>query len=54
MVYRSSNIEISTLGSAMESGSMGDVIKVKNSKSNMVVTGTIVGSNLVKIMGLQQ
>jgi len=53
MIYRTKNMEISTTGEALQPGSDGDMIRVKNTKSGLVVAGTVAGSNLVKVAGME-
>jgi len=54
MVYRANNLEISTTGQSLDKGSLGDTVRVRNGKSGAIVSGTVAGSNLVKVMGLNQ
>jgi len=52
MVYKAKNLEISTTGQSLDKGSLGDTVRVRNGKSGAIVSGTVAGSNLVKVMGL--
>lgn len=52
MIYRASGMAISAVGLAMENGSTGDVISIKNSNSNRVVRGVITNHNEVEVSSL--
>lgn len=47
MIYRSNNLEIRTLGEALDSGAKGDVIRVKNLASKTIVDGVVESGNIV-------
>lgn len=49
LIYRSQNLEIKTLGVAMEGGAVGDVIRVRNSDSKAMLSGVVEANNLVRI-----
>ncbi|MTJ82614.1 MAG: flagellar basal body P-ring formation protein FlgA [Telmatospirillum sp.] len=49
MVLKSGTMSLSTQGHAVEQGSVGDVIRVTNSHSNLTVEGRIEGTNLVSV-----
>jgi flagella basal body P-ring formation protein FlgA len=49
MFFRSQNLEIKTLGEALEPGAKGDVIRVRNLSSKAIVQGTVESSNRVLI-----
>jgi flagella basal body P-ring formation protein FlgA len=49
IVYDNGNITINTTGIALESGAIGDVIKVKNAKSNAIIQAVVESANIVKI-----
>ncbi len=51
ILYKSSILEISAKGKAMESGYVGDKIRIKNDQSKRILTGTIVDGETVKIAG---
>lgn len=51
IIYSSGVINLKTVGIAMGNGAVGDMIKVKNSSSGMVLLGQIVNKNTVKIGG---
>ena len=44
-----SNLNIVVEGIALNQGSIGDVIQVKNRRMNKTYTGTVVGENKVEI-----
>ncbi|TAE32098.1 MAG: flagella basal body P-ring formation protein FlgA [Alphaproteobacteria bacterium] len=47
MTYNTPTMHISTVGEALEDGGMGDMIRVRNSTSSMVVRAKILSSNEV-------
>jgi flagella basal body P-ring formation protein FlgA len=49
LVYKTPNIEIKTLGEAMENGALGTVIKVKNVSSKSIIQGIVESDNVVRI-----
>lgn len=49
IIYNQNNIKLRTVGIAMESGAVGDSIKVKNENSNIIVHAIVVGKNLVEV-----
>ncbi|MDR3438533.1 flagellar basal body P-ring formation chaperone FlgA [Telmatospirillum sp.] len=49
MVLKSGAMSLSTQGHAIEQGSVGDVIRVSNSHSNLTVEGKIEGPNIVSV-----
>ena len=49
ILYKSAILEISAKGKAMESGYVGEKIKIKNEQSKKILTGTIVDSETVEI-----
>ncbi len=51
IIYSSGVINLKTVGVAMGNGAVGDMIKVKNSSSGVVLLGQIVSKNTVKIGG---
>ena len=51
IVYDSGIINLKTVGTAMDTGAVGDMIKVKNSSSGAVLLGQIINKNTVKIGG---
>ena len=49
IIYSQNNIKLRTLGIALQSGAVGDNIKVKNESTGIVVHGTVAGKNLVEV-----
>ena len=49
LIYKTRNLEIRTLGEAMDSGAKGEVIRVKNLASKSVLQGTIEAADNVRI-----
>ncbi len=49
LFYKSRNIEIKTFGEALDSGAMGDVIRVRNTASKVVVQGKVESSDSVRV-----
>jgi flagella basal body P-ring formation protein FlgA len=49
ILYKSAILEISAKGVAMESGYVGEKIRIKNDQSKKVLTGTILDSETVEI-----
>ncbi len=49
MIYKSNNLEIKTLGEAMDSGAKGDVIRVKNLASKSIISGVVESSDSVRV-----
>lgn len=49
LIYKTPNLEIKTLGEAMESGAQGTVIKVKNTSSKAILVGTVEGEGRVRV-----
>jgi len=49
IIYSQSNIKLRTSGIALQSGAVGDNIKVKNESTGIVVHGSVVGKNLVEV-----
>ncbi|HHI02410.1 MAG: flagella basal body P-ring formation protein FlgA [Candidatus Zixiibacteriota bacterium] len=49
ILYKSNTLEISAKGVAMESGYIGDKIRIKNEQSRKILTGTILDSETVEI-----
>ncbi len=54
MIFRTSFMELTTRGRAIESGSNGDVVKVMNLKSKKVVEASVAGPGFVVINGTRQ
>ena len=51
ILYKSNILEICAKGKAMESGYVGEKIRVKNGQSKKILTGTILDSETVEIAG---
>ena len=51
MIYVSGNIKLRTNGIALQSGAVGDTVRVKNETTNTVVYGEIKAKNLVEVGG---
>lgn len=49
IIYNQSNIKLRTMGIALQSGAIGDNIKVKNESTGIIVHGFVKGKNLVEI-----
>lgn len=51
IIYSSGAINLKTSGVALGAGAVGDMIKVKNSTSGIVVLGRIINNNTVQVSG---
>lgn len=49
LYFNSGMIQMQDLGVAMENGAKGDFIRVRNSNSNVIVSGKVIGENLVEV-----
>jgi len=49
IVVRSGALVVSTKGEAMESGALGDLIKVRNTGSKTVISAVVVGNDTVEV-----
>ena len=49
LIYKSRNLEIRTLGEAMDSGAKGDVIRVRNITSKAIISATVESGEVVKV-----
>lgn len=49
MIYRTSNLEIRTLGEALDNGAKGDVVRVKNLSSKAIINGVVVNADTIRI-----
>jgi len=49
LLYQSGNLAIKTIGEAMENGSKGDLIKVKNIASKSILQGKVESPDIVRI-----
>lgn len=52
MILKSGSMSLSAQGRAIEQGSVGDVVRLTNTHSNMTVEGRIEGPNLVSVTSL--
>ena len=51
IIYSSGSINLKTSGTALRAGAVGDMIKVKNGTSGIVVLGQIINNNTVQVSG---
>ncbi|MDD9333664.1 MAG: flagellar basal body P-ring formation chaperone FlgA [Bartonella sp.] len=49
LIFQTHNLQITALGVVLQSGSSGDVIRVRNSDSGRVVTGTVLQNGDVRV-----
>jgi flagella basal body P-ring formation protein FlgA len=49
LLYTAKDVSLKTLGIAQSGGAIGDKIKVKNEKTNIIVFGEIIDKNIVKV-----
>jgi len=49
LLYHSQNLEIRTLGEAVDNGAKGDVIRVRNLASKSIIEGTVEASDRVRV-----
>lgn len=49
LYFNSGLIQMQDLGVAMEDGAKGDFIRVRNSNSNVIVSGKVIGENTVEV-----
>jgi flagella basal body P-ring formation protein FlgA len=54
MVFRSATMVLTASGRAMEAGSTGDFISVRNTQTNTNVDARILGPNRVEVAALRQ
>lgn len=50
IIHKRGSLIVSAPGRAMESGSMGDVIKVRNQRTRSVLSGTVTGPDTVEVV----
>jgi flagella basal body P-ring formation protein FlgA len=50
MLYENRGLKIKMTGLALDSGKLGDIIRVRNTKSNATVSGVIKGEGLLQIV----
>jgi len=51
LVFTSGDLVITAMGMAMESGSVGDFIKIRNTDSGVVINGTVLDDGSVRVGG---
>jgi flagellar basal body P-ring formation protein FlgA len=49
MIYQNASLTLTAQGKALEDGSMGEVIRISNSKSERVIEGVVSGPNRIII-----
>ncbi|ABM05241.1 Flagellar basal body P-ring biosynthesis protein-like protein [Psychromonas ingrahamii 37] len=49
IIFKQDSFSLSTLGIALKSGQLGDLIKVKNKRSGNIITTTVIGKNKVSV-----
>jgi flagella basal body P-ring formation protein FlgA len=49
LVFRSNNLEIRTIGQAMDSGAKGDVVHVRNLSSKAIIEGVVETSDVIRV-----
>lgn len=49
LMFRSRNLEIKTFGEALDSGAVGDVVRVRNTASKAVVQGTVESADRIRV-----
>lgn len=49
IIYSSGSINLKTLGTALNSGAVGDMVKVRNDSSGSILLGKIIDKNTVKV-----
>ncbi len=54
MRYQTPYMQISTIGEAMEDGSMGEYIRVRNNDSNQIIRARVVSNNAVIAGGMER
>jgi flagellar basal body P-ring formation protein FlgA len=50
MVYNNGGLQITALGMPLDDGSVGEMIRVRNRDSGLVVSGTILGPGIVQVV----
>jgi flagellar basal body P-ring formation protein FlgA len=51
LVFSEGDLEITTTGAAMQDGSIGDIVKVRNDDSGVTVTGAVQADGSVRVSG---
>ncbi|MCC2646372.1 MAG: flgA [Rickettsiaceae bacterium] len=49
LIYKTNAIEVKATGIALKAGAAGDTIKVKNDRSNKIISGVIVAKGMVQV-----
>lgn len=49
LYFKSGAIEMQDMGIAMESGAKGDFVRVRNASSDVIISGRVMGKNLVEV-----
>lgn len=49
IVHKKGSLTVTTPGRAMESGSMGDVVKVRNNRTRAIISGIVTGPDTVEV-----
>jgi flagella basal body P-ring formation protein FlgA len=53
VVYNNGRIDIKIAGIAQEAGAIGDLIKIKNARSNSIISAVVINKNTAKILTLE-
>lgn len=49
ILYKSNEIEIKATGQALKNASIGEIVKVKNDRSDKIIAGKVIGKGIVQI-----
>jgi flagella basal body P-ring formation protein FlgA len=49
LIYKSKAIEVKATGVALKAGAAGDTIKIKNDRSNKIISGVVVAKGMVQV-----
>ncbi len=50
LVFQTGSLEISAMGQPLQDGSVGEIIRVRNADSGLVVSGTVLDDGSVKVL----
>ena len=50
ILYKSTGLEISTRGTALQSGNIGDLIKIRNNQSKKIIACTVMDDETVQVI----
>lgn len=50
LVYENGSLQISALGTSLDDGGIGDLVKVRNNDSGLSVAGTVTANNTVRVV----